>query len=941
MRFIGVFLAVNLLLMACSDSEPPTPQNDAGVTVDAGAAGDAGVADSGQNLGCDGRIEEESGLCVDIGIGAQSRCPSNDFASDHRWIVNAGEAEVIFVSPSGTGDGRSSSTPTADPASALSPSSQAAVLVLSKGAHAFAIPDVDDLTMVGACSEQTSVALGIRGPISRLSGQQLRLWGTTVSNAGQGDDGNAIRAVGASRIAVFQTVFDGVNKVLDLDGVATATFAHNTVREVRDVGLGIRGPLSGVIIGDNNFLGPLGGDGVFLGPLGGDGVFRISGNQFANVSGDAVVVSESAISGSIDNNLIAASAAVSGDGVSLIGQAAGVTITVEENELAGMAGSAIVIAEGQATYQVTSNRVGGETGLSGVGVVVSDLTEPGGATLSGNTVTGAVSSGIEVLRNSAPIVLQDNQVTQTSAGDRGPLGDDAAMAYGLTLFDSKNIAASNNTIEDNGTAGALFDLSDWEAYAQREDLSGTVHLRLQGNQYARNGEAMSLNFVIQNIVGELNREGDDEAIIPPDSDRLPASRSARGYRCGNGEINGAEECDEGPDNGGDACSNNCRLPRGRPFDGGDRFFCATTLTGRMSCVGNNTGGQSDPQESSPMVNRMRPRRDLPAGVLEVSAGFAAACARTSQGKVLCWGTGQLGRGQQPRARQEADAVRHEGDMVTQVRQIDMGKTMGCLVRDNGNLLCWGSSTLGDGSYPTSSSLEAVLVKRGNTASQTDQLTVVNDARHVAVGGDFACYLTVAGGVSCWGMNQTKQLGQGDRQLALANCGSRVDPQPCSNHAAAVELSDVTDLDVGQNHACAVIREGLVVCWGNNENNQSRPGLNAEHVPPGLIGGLANVEQVALGRAHSCARKTNGDVLCWGANGDGQLGLGGLNMVGDETRPVKTGPGQGQKLTGQRYIEAGDHSTCSLGPNGTMFCWGSMFLDQNENSYARLITRLAR
>jgi len=546
-----------------------------------------------------------------------------------------------------------------------------------------------------------------------------------------------------------------------------------------------------------------------------------------------------------------------------------------------------------------------------------------------------------VLRNSAAIVLDDNQVTQTTAGDRGPLGEDAAMAYGLTLFDSKNITASNNRIEDNGTAGVLVDLSDWEAYALRDDLSGTVNLRTQANRYARNGQAMTLNLVIQNVFGELTREGDDEATIPPDSDLLPASRSARGYRCGNGQINGAEECDEGSDNGGDTCTNNCRLPRGRPFDGGERFFCAVTMTGRLSCVGNNASGQSDPREQSPNVSRMRPRRDLPAGILEVSAGFASACARTSLGKVLCWGAGQLGRGQQNVSRQEAAAVRHHNEPVTAVRQIDMGKTVGCLVRDNGSLLCWGDGNLGDGSYPVGNHDQAVVVQKGHTASQSSRFTEVSDAQSVAVGGDFTCYRTVAGHVLCWGMNHAGQLGQSGQNLALANCGSRNRPQACSNHAAPLELTDIIDLDAGQSHACAVNREGLVICWGNNEHNQSRPGLNNEKVPPGLVGGLANVEQVALGRTHSCARKSNGDVLCWGSHSEGQLGLGDLDITGNETRPVKTGPHAMQRLTGQRYIEAGDHSTCGLGRNGAMFCWGRMFLGQNQNAYAHLITRLAR
>jgi alpha-tubulin suppressor-like RCC1 family protein len=88
------------------------------------------------------------------------------------------------------------------------------------------------------------------------------------------------------------------------------------------------------------------------------------------------------------------------------------------------------------------------------------------------------------------------------------------------------------------------------------------------------------------------------------------------------------------------------------------------------------------------------------------------------------------------------------------------------------------------------------------SSITDQLVNVSQ---VAVGG-FACVVR-QGAAKCWGPNNVGQLGDG---TMVAN-----NPLATSTAISA----NVTGVTVGDNHACALLMDGTVLCWGQDTSGQ--------------------------------------------------------------------------------------------------------------------------
>ena len=87
-------------------------------------------------------------------------------------------------------------------------------------------------------------------------------------------------------------------------------------------------------------------------------------------------------------------------------------------------------------------------------------------------------------------------------------------------------------------------------------------------------------------------------------------------------------------------------------------------------------------------------------------------------------------------------------------------------------------------------------------------------------------------------------------------------------------------------------------------------------------GSAAAGQLDAGAFHTCAVLADGTLRCWGFGGDGRLGYGNTDTIGDDEVPASVGPvdlGTGRKATA---ITAGSSHTCAVLDDRTVRCWGN-------------------
>lgn len=130
------------------------------------------------------------------------------------------------------------------------------------------------------------------------------------------------------------------------------------------------------------------------------------------------------------------------------------------------------------------------------------------------------------------------------------------------------------------------------------------------------------------------------------------------------------------------------------------------------------------------------------------------------------------------------------------------------------------------------------------------------------------------------------------------------------------IGPVVDVGPGGRHACAVMADGWVACWGLNPDGRLGDGTTTSSDVPRRVVGITDAVEVVSGSYHSCARHVDGRISCWGHNPDGRLGNG--------TRVGSTVPVQVASRLRFTALDAGDEHTCALAANGKVYCWGSGF-----------------
>ena len=144
-------------------------------------------------------------------------------------------------------------------------------------------------------------------------------------------------------------------------------------------------------------------------------------------------------------------------------------------------------------------------------------------------------------------------------------------------------------------------------------------------------------------------------------------------------------------------------------------------------------------------------------------------------------------------------------------------------------------------------------------------------------------------------------------------------------ACVVEPLRGVQLATGGFHTCARLNNGAVRCWGLSTfgqlgyGNTNNIGDNESLASAGDVNVGGIVVQLAAGREHTCALLDTGNVRCWGRGNEGQLGYGNGTDVGDNESPASAG----DVNVGGTVIQLapGHFHTCALLDTGNVRCWG--------------------
>ena len=290
---------------------------------------------------------------------------------------------------------------------------------------------------------------------------------------------------------------------------------------------------------------------------------------------------------------------------------------------------------------------------------------------------------------------------------------------------------------------------------------------------------------------------------------------------------------------------------------GRGFTCALLSDHTVKCWGYNEYGQLG---NNSFINSSIPVTVSGLSNVEsIAAGGYHVCALITGGTVECWGYndyGQLGDGN---TADRSTPVFVDG--LTDVLQVAVGDQSSCVLRTGGGVLCWGWNEFGQlGDGTTNDRLAPVGViddGNGDLISGAVQLTGAQTDEHF-------CVRYKNGSAMCWGRG-------GDGELGVGGSGY--------NSAMAVTVTEITDfayIAAGWANTCGQRENGLVYCWGNNGSGQLGNGTTIAKFAPGAPLDLSNVTQINPGDLHMCALITEDTVYCWGANEFGQLGDGTMN-----------------------------------------------------------------
>jgi alpha-tubulin suppressor-like RCC1 family protein len=306
-----------------------------------------------------------------------------------------------------------------------------------------------------------------------------------------------------------------------------------------------------------------------------------------------------------------------------------------------------------------------------------------------------------------------------------------------------------------------------------------------------------------------------------------------------------------------------------------RLFVPALATLALSC--------SDP--ASPHDDEIR---SLVAG-----SGFSCALVGVN---AYCWGRndlGQLGRG--------VVGIDAGPGLVTgghQFRTLAASERTVCGMTDT-QVLCWGHGRIFGSATPI--------------ATPTPIAGIFPDPwTTLGVGYSHGCVLAASGSVTCFGTNESGELGDGTTQPPTGAVGA----------TTVIGGHSFSQLTVGAFHTCG-LEAGKVWCWGTNFSSAFGPGTSAETAyptPTELAVGFDAVT-VEAGSANTCVIDATSQAWCWGGNVSGQLARGAGTASQSSADPARLSDPFTYTALAMPNVNSTVSHACGLTPGGSAFCWG--------------------
>ena len=282
---------------------------------------------------------------------------------------------------------------------------------------------------------------------------------------------------------------------------------------------------------------------------------------------------------------------------------------------------------------------------------------------------------------------------------------------------------------------------------------------------------------------------------------------------------------------------------------GDYHSLILLENGRVYGWGNNNYGQlgNDTNKNTPSPNLIE---TIPGKVVSIATGGVISLALLETGEVYGWGLNGNGRWQDTASEDSTHPLLIMG-IPGKVITIAAGNFHSLALLDSGEVYGWGWNRFGQlGDKTPRYSYHPRLIK-----------ALPGKVVGLAAGANSSLALLDSGDVYSWGSNEYSQL-------RVETTKNLYHPQLIKNIPGRVVA-----ICSGYTHSMALLDTGEVYGWGRNEFYQLGNGTTKNNLLPQLILAVnpVKVVSIAAGNFHSLALLKNGDVYGWGQNDVGQLG----------------------------------------------------------------------